>query len=688
VAHPQIRPMFVRRTLLLAAAMAGVLTLGAGALVAGAAPAAAADTATINGATTYQTIAGFGASEAFGQAQTVMDASSPVQQQALGLLYSPSSGAGLTILRNEISADSGSTIEPAAPSSPTATPSYVSLASINQDAGQLWFAQQIKADYGVTNVFADAWSAPAFMKTNDSPDNGGAVCGVPSATCSSGDWRQAYANYLVQYAKDYTAAGDPLTYVGPENEANLSTSYDSMQMSPSQTANLLDVLGPTLASSGLSTQMECCATEGWDYAQQYASAIESDPMALADTAAFTSHGYTEAPATPLSGWSKPAWETEWSTFETWDPAWDDGTDASGLTWAQHIYQGLTGSNLNAFLYWWGSTTPSENGDNEGLIEINGSTVTASARLWAFANYSRYIHPGAVRIAATSSNSAVDIAAFKNTDGTVAIVALNTGTSADPITYSLSGTGTPNGATVTPYLTNSASDVAAQTATSVSGGSFSASVPARSLVTYVVGTTGTTGNTVTVTNPGNQTGAVGTPASLQIKATDSASGQTLSYAAAGLPAGLSINPATGLISGTPATAGTSTVTVTATDGTGASGSATFTWTVTGAGGATCQVTYTTQSQWAGGFVAQLTIANTGSSPVSGWTLAFTFPGDQKITNAWNGVVTQSGENVSIANESYNGTIAPGGNTSLGFQGTWTNSDAAPTAFTVNGAACTT
>ena len=154
--------------------------------------------------------------------------------------------------------------------------------------------------------------------------------------------------------------------------------------------------------------MECCATEGWDYAQQYAAAIESDPTALADTAVFTSHGYTAAPTSPLAGWSKPAWETEWSTFESWDPAWDDGTDASGLTWAQHIYQGLTGANLNAFLYWWGSTTPSENGDNEGLIQINGSTVTASGRLWAFANYSRYIHPGAVRIAATSSNSGVDL----------------------------------------------------------------------------------------------------------------------------------------------------------------------------------------------------------------------------------------------------------------------------------------
>ena len=361
----------------------------------------------------------------------------------------------------------------------------MSLASINQDAGQLWFAQQIKADYGVTNVFADAWSAPPFMKTNDSADNGGAVCGLSGATCASGDWRQAYANYLVQYAKDYAAAGDPLTYIGPENEANLSTSYDSMQLSPAQTASFLDVLGPTLASSGLSTKMECCATEGWDYAQQYAAAIEADPTASADTSVFTSHGYTQAPASALSGWGKPAWQTEWSTFETWDPAWDDGTDASGLTWAQHIYTGLTSANLSAFLYWWGSTTPSENGDNEGLIQINGSTVTPSGRLWAFANYSRYIRPGAVRIAATSSNSAVDLTAFKNTDGSVAVVALNTATSADPITYSLSGTGTPDGATVTPYLTNASSDTAAQATTTVSGGAFTATIPARSLVTYVI-----------------------------------------------------------------------------------------------------------------------------------------------------------------------------------------------------------
>jgi len=93
----------------------------------------------------------------------------------------------------------------------------------------------------------------------------------------------------------------------------------------------------------------------------------------------------------------------------------------------------------------------------------------------------------------------------------------------------------------------------------------------------------TGNTVTVTNPGAQSGTVGTAASLQIHATDSGSGQTLTYAATGLPPGLTIAPSTGLISGTPTTAGSYTVTITVTDGTGASGSTTFTWTVGATGG---------------------------------------------------------------------------------------------------------
>src|SRR5579875_1336159 len=340
-------------------ALAGAAALAAsGIATAGlAGPATASAAATINGSATYQRITGFGASEAFGEAESVMNATPAVRQQALSLLYSPTAGAGLTMLRNEISADAGTTIEPTAPASPSAKPDYLPLSAIDQDQGQLWFARAIRARYGIRDVFADAWTAPAFMKTNDATSGGGALCGVPGATCASGDWRQAYANYLTQYAKDYAAAGIPLTYVGPENEANIGPGYDSMIMSPAQTADFMRYLGPTLARSGLRTRAECCATKGWDYAQQYAAAIESDPRANAFTPLFTSHGYTAPPDSPLAGWTKPVWETEWSTFEKWDPAWDDGTSASGLSWAQRIDTGLTKANLNAFLYWWGSSTP-------------------------------------------------------------------------------------------------------------------------------------------------------------------------------------------------------------------------------------------------------------------------------------------------------------------------------------------
>ena len=132
-----------------------------------------------------------------------------------------------------------------------------------------------------------------------------------------------------------------------------------------------------------------------------------------------------------------------------------------------------------------------------------------------------------------------------------------------------------------------------------------------------------GNTVTVTNPGNQTGTVGTAVSLQISATDSASGQTLTYSATGLPAGLSIS-SSGLISGTPTTAGTSSVTVTATDTTGASGSASFTWTISSTTG--------------GGCTAQQLLGNPGfeTGSISPWTSSAGV-----LANTSDGVPAQAG-----------------------------------------------
>jgi O-glycosyl hydrolase len=442
-------------------------------------------TVTITAAKRYQRIGGFGVSEGFGQARTLMNMPASVQSQVLSLLYSPTRGARLTILRNEISADKGFTIEPKAPSSPNGKPSYLTLAEVDQDQGQLWFAKQIKNGYGAS-VFADAWSAPAFMKTNHSAINGGTVCGVPGASCKSGDWRQAYADYLVQYARDYAAAGVPLTFVGPENEGNLAVPQDSMIMSPAQTANFMQVLGMTLARSGLSTRGACCAAISWDYAQRYAAAIATDKQANTATALFTSHGYFAAPNSPLKGWSKPVWQTEWAPFGSapWDPAWDDGSSASGFTWAQNIYTGLTAANLGAFLYLWGANTSTTamTGPNTGLVEVKGNTVASSGRLWAFASYSRFIRPGAVRIGTTTSDAEVEASAFRNSDGATALVVLNTAHSRQAVTFSLPGLG---GAHVTPYLTDTSHHLSPLTAITVRNGAFTATQPPRSLVSYEI-----------------------------------------------------------------------------------------------------------------------------------------------------------------------------------------------------------
>jgi hypothetical protein len=106
-----------------------------------------------------------------------------------------------------------------------------------------------------------------------------------------------------------------------------------------------------------------------------------------------------------------------------------------------------------------------------------------------------------------------------------------------------------------------------------------------------------------------------------------------------------------------------------------------------GSAACKVTYGT-NVWNSGFTANVTVANTGSSAINGWNLGFTLPGGQAITSSWNANLTGSSGAITASNVSWNGSIAPGANTSFGFQGTYSGSFANPPSFTLNGSTCTT
>jgi endoglucanase len=102
---------------------------------------------------------------------------------------------------------------------------------------------------------------------------------------------------------------------------------------------------------------------------------------------------------------------------------------------------------------------------------------------------------------------------------------------------------------------------------------------------------------------------------------------------------------------------------------------------------CAVSYT-MNDWGGGATVSITIKNNGTVAIDGWTLAWSFPGNQTITNAWNGAYTQSGTAVTFQNMAYNSIIAAGGTVSFGFNLSYSGTNAQPTGFTLNGVACPT
>ncbi|WP_394618248.1 PHB depolymerase family esterase [Lentzea sp. JNUCC 0626] len=98
--------------------------------------------------------------------------------------------------------------------------------------------------------------------------------------------------------------------------------------------------------------------------------------------------------------------------------------------------------------------------------------------------------------------------------------------------------------------------------------------------------------------------------------------------------------------------------------------------------------TTVNAWNTGLTANLTITNTSATPVRGWSLVFTLPGGQTITSGWSATYSPTSGQVTARNVSYNGDIAPGASTTIGFQATHTGNAGAPSSFSLNGNTCTT
>jgi len=316
-----------------------------------------ANTITVDLSRTFQTMDGFGFSLAFQRANLITNMSDKTKQrELLDLLFNRTTGAGFSIVRNGIgsSTDSRSdlmnSIQPQNPGGPKATPKYV---WDGKDSGQLFVSQEAVRTYGVTSIYANAWSPPGYMKTNNNENNGGTLCGSPGATCSSGDWRQAYADYLVQYVRFYAQEGVNITHLGFLNEPDYSPSYAGARANGQQAADFVKMLHATLAERGLADKVgiTCCDTMGWGAGTQMLSAIRS-AGAEGQLSTFTSHTYTGGPSGGLNA-RVPAWLSEQCDLNgQWSTAWySNGGAGDGLTWANNIYSAVVNNNISGYIYW-------------------------------------------------------------------------------------------------------------------------------------------------------------------------------------------------------------------------------------------------------------------------------------------------------------------------------------------------
>jgi O-glycosyl hydrolase len=177
------------------------------------------------------------------------------------------------------------------------------------------------------------------------------------------------------------------------------------------------------------------------------------------------------------------WQTENADLQgPWSTTFYSSNGAGeGLLWATKISDALTKANASAYLYWIGVQGGAT---NSKLIRISDDkkSVIPSKRLWAMANWSRFVRPRAVRVGTAGGPSGARVSAFRNVDGRVAVQVVQTGASAGSVGVKVG----KNVKGAEAWLTDNGHDCdKLDVQVAADGGSVSAVVPGRSMVTFVL-----------------------------------------------------------------------------------------------------------------------------------------------------------------------------------------------------------
>ncbi len=407
--------------------------------------------ATIDWTDSHQRIDGFGGCSAW--MNSISDS------EADALFSTNGKGIGLSLLRSRIAPGGGSTGE----------------TSIMQ-----------KAVARGARCWSAPWSPQASFKSNNNTSNGGEVLR---------NNYQAYANQLATYVLNQKNAGINLYAISINNEPTARPTFESCVWTAQQMHDFVPFLYNALIAKGVgSTKIMLPENQHWDVT--LANKTMNDPVTAAMVGVLAAHDYAGSGPGPLQNLSSPGlvstmgkdvWQTEFASTATIDT----------IDIAVKIHSYMTSAEANAWHSWW------LNDSGSGGLLRNGSATT---QMYAIGNFSRFVRPNYYRIGVTN-NSGLLISAYKDWQSPkFAIVAVNTSGADVTQTFTLSGTSTVS--SVVPWLTSLTQGMVVQPAVTVSGQSFSYTVPNQSVITFAGQAQASTGPYVTPM--ASQTVSMGNP----------------------------------------------------------------------------------------------------------------------------------------------------------------------------------
>ncbi len=387
----------------------------------------ASQTITVNPSTTYQSMTGFGAS--FTDSSAWLVANSPLRSQIMTKLFSPTSGIGLDFLRQPIGASDFSQSLFSYDDMPSGQtdPTLAHFSIAHDNAYILPVLQQALSLNPNVTIMATPWSPPGWMKSSGSMIGG---------SLNSGDY-QVFANYLTKFVQAYDAAGVPISLITAQNEPEYSPSnYPGSTFTAAQEASFIGSnLGPDLQKAGLSTKI-IAYDHNWNDTS-FPETVLGNSTAGPYTAGVAWHCYAGDPSAQTTVHNafpnKDTYFTECSGTQSANPA---NTFADSLDWqTENLIIGATRNWAKTVATWNMALNPSGGPSMNcttctGVVTVDNSadTATYNAEYYVLGQASKFVKPGAVRIDSNTFGSGnVEDVAFRNPDGSNALIVLNADT---------------------------------------------------------------------------------------------------------------------------------------------------------------------------------------------------------------------------------------------------------------------